>query len=157
MRASNWTECFPPFEMLLEWSSGQLQDEESWKNNWKTSISKTISRSLDESCNPKSCSSRGQVYGHLQFYSRYRTRNYLGAESSVSERAIHCNVNRGQGTLSGSNNQELSTAPKEAAATCSTSTGRFVQKIVSTEEQIETQCSSAVPQHESNCGDQTSP
>jgi hypothetical protein len=56
---------FPLFKILLEWNSGQLQEEESWKGNWEISVSKTVSTSLVEDCHPKDCSSLIQVYGDL--------------------------------------------------------------------------------------------
>jgi hypothetical protein len=52
------------------------------------------------------------------------------APSSVSECPIHCNANRSQETLPGRNNQEMYTAPKEAALPCSTSIDRSARNIL---------------------------
>jgi hypothetical protein len=52
------------------------------------------------------------------------------APCSVSERLLHCIVNRSQETRSGGNNQELSATCKEAAIARPTLTGRSVREIM---------------------------
>jgi hypothetical protein len=53
------------------------------------------------------------------------------APSSVSERPLHYNVNRGKGIPSGTTSQELSATQKEAAVASSTPVGRSFQQIMS--------------------------
>jgi hypothetical protein len=123
MSSNHWTKVSPSFQMLLERISGHLDRGKSRKRNWLTLIFKTtsISRSLDKKCHPEFCSSwvNPDVLPERTF-----------APSSVSERPLHCNINRGQETTSGSDKQERAASLKEAAVARSTSVGRSVQETI---------------------------
>jgi hypothetical protein len=119
MGPSHWTNVFRPFEMRL----GAITGGRILEGDWKIWVSKSTKRRLEEYRFPKSCSSWNQIYSHTLLEMTF-------AQNTVSECAMHCNVNQSQDTPPWYNNDQKSTAPKEAALAYWTSVALSAHEVL---------------------------